>query len=221
MIKTLLGLVPGAGVVRSVLKIATASVGLLASLLLFIKPVRRRVGRCLKSILLWPFKTLKKGLDCIWRVIKKLLHKLWRAIDALLSAVRRLVARITALFGQGSSETSSEKSADERDVDETLTDQEKYNIEKEDKLLKRDRASVQEYEVAGGGAGYESAAQIVGVTEPIGKWTQLVMSERQRDLARLFSAGVGDSSCELPNGFWQMFIRMPSRYQGKYMARSR
>lgn len=222
VIKKLLGLIPGAGIVGVALKGAAASVGLLASLMLFIKPVRRCVCRCLKNILLWPFKTLKKGLDYIWQAVKKLLHKLWGAIDALLSAVRRLVAKIASLFGKESSETSSEKSADEHDVDETLTDQEKYNVEKEDKLLKKDLASAQKHEVADDGVKYESTAQIVGVAEPIGKWTRLVMSERQESLARLFSSGarVGDNG-ELPNGFWQMFVRMPNRFQGKYIARSR
>ncbi|KAB0451109.1 hypothetical protein DOS86_04790 [Anaplasma marginale] len=222
MIKKLLGLIPGSGIAGAVLKGTAASVGLIASLLLFIKPVRRRVCRCLKNILLWPFRTLKKGLGHVWQALKKLLHKLLKAVDALLSAVRRLVAKIASLFGYESSETSSEKSADEHDVDETLTDQEKYNIEKEDKLLKRDFSSAQKRDVADGGAKYESAAQIVGVAEPIGKWTKLVMSERQESLARLFNAGArGGDNGELPNGFWQMFVRMPSRFQGKYIARSR
>ncbi|ACZ49098.1 hypothetical protein ACIS_00476 [Anaplasma centrale str. Israel] len=227
MVRKLLGLIPGAGIAGSALKIGAGAVGLVASLLLFIKPLRKRVFRCIANILLWPFRALLNVLCYVWQVLKKFLCKLCtilkNAIDALLSAVLRLVAKISNLFGHEAPDVSSEKSAEEHDVDEALTDQEKYDIEKEDKLLKRDVSSTQKREVADGDAKYESSAQIVGVAEPIGKWTKLVMSERQERLARLFSSGarVGGDSGELPNGFWQMFVRLPSRFQGKYMARSR
>ncbi|MCU7611506.1 hypothetical protein [Anaplasma capra] len=208
--------------IKSLLKTVLIPVGVLSSLLLFFRPVRR----CVASIFLWPFKQLFNLLRRVCLAVRDFLSKVCtiikKALNALLSAVRSLISRLVSLFDFEAPEVPVEKSADDNGMDETLTDQEKYELEKEDKLLKKDVLSAKKYNAEGVGSRYESAAQIVGTAEPIGKWTRLVMSERQESLARLFSSGarLGDSD-ELPNGFWQMFVRLPSRFQGKYMARSR
>ncbi|MGN7661099.1 MAG: hypothetical protein ACTJLK_00520 [Anaplasma sp.] len=159
-----------------------------------------------------------------WFFLKKFARKAWMACKklwcAIVDAICWVIRGIAGLF-RGSSESEAGEGDDELASSEDLTDKERYEIEKKEALLKKDARVVQKPKEAIAEE-YVSSAQIVSIAEPIGKWTRYVMSERSQSLADLLrSSAAAKSPEDLPNGFWQLFVRMPSRYKGKYMARSK
>ncbi|MGN7678372.1 MAG: hypothetical protein ACTJLL_01245 [Anaplasma sp.] len=159
-----------------------------------------------------------------WFLLKRCAKKIWAACKklwcAIVDAICWVISGIAGLF-RGYSEPEVVEDDDELASTEDQTDQDRYEIEKKEALLKKDHRVTQKPKEASAPE-YENTAQIVGIAEPIGKWTRYVMSERSQSLADLFrSSAAAKSPEDLPNGFWQLFVRMPSRYKGKYMARSK
>lgn len=101
--------------------------------------------------------------------------------------------------------------------EEDLTEEEKHKqyLEKKHREIAREKVQVQvlqqNHEEQ---AEYKSAVKIIGLIEPIGRWTRYVMSEKRQRLG-------GIKSSNVPNGFWQMLVSMKGMYQGKYRGRSR
>lgn len=103
------------------------------------------------------------------------------------------------------------------DEEEDLTEEEKHKLylEKKHRELSREKVQVQVLQQnLDERTEYKSAARIIGLIEPIGRWTRHVLSEKRQRLG-----GIKQSS--IPNGFWQMLVSMKGMYQGKYKGRSR
>ncbi|MDB1135221.1 hypothetical protein [Candidatus Anaplasma sp. TIGMIC] len=103
------------------------------------------------------------------------------------------------------------------DEEENLTNEEKHRryLEKKHRELAKERAAAQiRQKDAGTQAEYQNPVRIIGLMEPIGRWTRYVMSEKRSRL-------IGVKPSTLQNGFWQMLVSMKGMYQGKHRGRSR
>ncbi|QJC27385.1 hypothetical protein ANPL_01380 [Anaplasma platys] len=103
------------------------------------------------------------------------------------------------------------------DEEENLTEEEKHRryLEKKHREIVREKVQVQVLQQSHEEQSeYQSAVRIIGLMEPIGRWTRYVMSEKRQRLG-------GIKSSDIPNGFWQMLVSMKGMYQGKYKGRSR
>ena len=102
--------------------------------------------------------------------------------------------------------------------EEDLTNEEKHRLylEKKHRELAREKLNlrVQDKDASLSQAEYKDAVRIIGLIEPIGRWTRYVMSEKRQKL-------VGIKPSKLQNGFWQMLVSMKGMYQGKYKGKSR
>ncbi|MFV9838543.1 MAG: hypothetical protein AB8U44_00755 [Aaplasma endosymbiont of Hyalomma asiaticum] len=102
--------------------------------------------------------------------------------------------------------------------EEDLTDEEKHRLylEKKHRELAREKINVRALnrDASLDQAEYKNSVKIIGLIEPIGRWTRYVMSEKHQRL-------VGLKPNKLQNGFWQMLVSMKGMYQGKYKGKSR
>ena len=106
----------------------------------------------------------------------------------------------------------------EKSDEEDLTDEEKHRLylEKKNRQLAREKINIRalDKDASLEQAEYKNSVKIVGLIEPIGRWTRYVMSEKRQKL-------VGIKPSKLQNGFWQMLVSMKGMYQGKYKGKSR
>ncbi|UQD54034.1 hypothetical protein [Anaplasma phagocytophilum] len=103
------------------------------------------------------------------------------------------------------------------DEEESLTDEEKHKryLEKKHREIAKERVNAKFlHKSSEVHAEYQDIVKIIGLMEPIGRWTRFVMSEKRQKL-------IGMKPSQLQNGFWQMLVSMKGMYQGKHKGRSR